>query len=386
MISHSTRQVLAETLDTVEAALPQITPRFYERMFTARPDLLRDLFNRTNQVTGSQPQVLAGAVASFARLMLEPDAERMRFIIDRIAHKHASLGIVADQYPIVHQHLFAAIIDVLPETVTSDVAAAWDELYWAMADVLIDRETELYAAQGVAPGDVWQTARVLARTQLSPDAIALTLAATDGDELGCFTPGQYVSVQVPLSDGARQIRQYSLTGATTDPTWHISVKRDGDVSTHLHENVFEGDLLRVSTPFGDLTLPEGDDPLLLASAGIGCTPVIGLLNHLVATGDARPVQVLHADRSRSRQPHRGDLAELVDRLPGADLVQWYERGLPTDDSTRIGLMSLDGIEIAPDTVALLCGPAGFLGSMREALIDRDVPATRIHYETFGAMP
>ncbi|MBM7367745.1 globin domain-containing protein [Gordonia hydrophobica] len=385
MISSATKQVLAATLPAVEGALPEITPKFYNRMFTARPELLRDMFNRTNQVTGGQPQVLAGAIAAFARLQLESDPRQLRFIIDRIAHKHASLGIVPDQYPIVHEHLFAAIVDVLGDAVTPEVAAAWDELYWEMAHVLIGREAELYSAAGVEVGDVWRQARVSGRTQVSPDAVAFTLTSVDGAPLGAFVPGQYISIQAEMADGANQIRQYSLTGSTSDPEWHISVKLDGEVSSHLHENVFEGDLVRISTPFGDLTLPDGDEPLLLASAGIGCTPVIGLLNHLVTTGDTRAVTVLHADRSRSRQPHRGDLAELVDQLPSAELVQWYERGLATDDATRIGLMDLDDIEIAPDTVALLCGPSGFLGAIRDALLEKDVPDERIHFETFGVL-
>ncbi|NLG48334.1 FAD-binding oxidoreductase [Gordonia sp. (in: high G+C Gram-positive bacteria)] len=385
MISSDTKRVLAATLPAVEGALPEITPKFYDRMFTARPELLRDMFNRTNQSTGGQPQVLAGAIAAFARLQLEADPGQLRFIIDRIAHKHASLGIVPDQYPIVHEHLFAAIVDVLGDAVTPEVAAAWDELYWEMAHVLIDREAELYAAAGVEVGDVWQQARVSNRKQVSPDAVSFTLTAPDGQPLGGFVPGQYISIQAQMEDGANQIRQYSLTGSTSDPQWHISVKLDGEVSSHLHENVFEGDLIRISTPFGDLTLPEGDDPLLLASAGIGCTPVIGLLNHLVATGDTRPVTVLHADRSRSRQPHRGDLAELVDQLPSAELVQWYERGLATDDATRIGLMNIDDVEIGADTVALLCGPSGFLGAIRDALMAKDIPEDRIHYETFGVL-
>ncbi|MGB3696538.1 MAG: globin domain-containing protein [Gordonia sp. (in: high G+C Gram-positive bacteria)] len=384
MISSETKRVLEATIPAVEGALPEITPRFYDRMFTAHPELLRDLFNRANQGSGGQAQVLAQAVAGFARLQLEPDPARLRFIIDRIAHKHASLGIVADQYPIVHEHLFAAIVDVLGEAVTPEVAAAWDELYWEMAHVLIGKENELYAQAGVEPGDVWQSVRVSARNQLSPDAVGYTFESVDGSPLNSFVPGQYISIQAPMADGAKQIRQYSLTGSTADPAWHISVKLDGELSGYLHENVFEGDIVRVSMPFGDLTLPEGEEPLLLASAGIGCTPVIGLLNHMVATGDTRPVTVLHADRSRSRQPHRGDLAELVDQLPGAELVQWYEHGLATDDATRIGLMNIDDVHIAPDTVALLCGPTGFLGAIRSALLGRDVPADRIHFEAFGA--
>ena len=78
-------------------------------------------------------------------------------MLGRIAHKHASLGITEDQYPIVHEHLFAAIVEILGDAVTPEVAAAWDEVYWHMANALIAIEKELYAATGVADGDVWRT-------------------------------------------------------------------------------------------------------------------------------------------------------------------------------------------------------------------------------------
>ncbi|MFC0315299.1 globin domain-containing protein [Gordonia phosphorivorans] len=382
MISEQTRSVLAATLPAVEGALDDITPNFYQRMFAAHPELLDDLFNRANQKIGTQPKVLAGSIAAFARLQLIPDPAQQKFIIDRVAHKHTSLGVVADQYPIVHEHLFAAIVEVLGEAVTPEVAAAWDELYWEMAHTLIGRENELYAEAGVTPGDVWRDVIITGREQVAPDAVSFTVAAVDG-ALPSFTPGQYISVQVPLEDGARQIRQYSLTGAPGEPQWRFSVKRDGEVSTYLHERAFEGDSLHVSTPFGDLALPDGDAPLLLASAGIGCTPVIGLLHHLVQTGDTRPVQVLHADRSRARQPHRGELADLVEQLPTARLLQWYENGHDAGDGSRIGLMSLEDVSIDPETVALLCGPAGFLSSVRGSLMAKELPEERIHYETFG---
>ncbi|GAA4642129.1 globin domain-containing protein [Gordonia humi] len=386
MISNDTRVILEATLPLVAEHIEEITGDFYPRMFAEHPELLNDLFNRTNQKSGSQASVLAGSIAAFATLQLDYDTATQREIIERIANKHASLGIVADQYPIVHKHLFAAIVAVLGDAVTPEVAAAWDELYWEMAHVLIGRENELYAAAGVEPGQVWRTVTITERDQVSPDAVSYTVATTDGSALPGFVPGQYISVQVPLADGADQIRQYSLTGRVGDPTWRFSVKLDGEVSTWLHEHAFDGDGLRVSTPYGDLTLPEDDGPLLLASAGIGCTPMIGVLHHLVATGDTRPVQVMHADRSRARQPHRGELGELVAQLPGATLYQWYEHGVDgAEPTTRIGYIDLADVPVDPAATALVCGPAGFMSSVRDALVDKEVPAERIQFETFGGV-
>lgn len=385
MLTESQLATVAATLPAVNGALDEITEGFYRKMFAARPDLLDDLFNRTHQKTGDQPKALAGSIAAFAQLQLVPDARRQRFILDRIAHKHASLGVTRDQYAIVHEHLFASIVEVLGAAVTPEVADAWDQLYWDMADLLVESEDALYAEAGVAPGAVWRDVVVTDRQQVSPDTISLTLGAKDGSRLSEFRPGQYISVQVSLSDGARQIRQYSLTGAPSNGGWRFSVKLAGEVSGHLHEHVFEGDPLHVSTPFGDLVLPAAQVPVVLASAGIGCTPVIGLLTAMAEEQDTRPVTVLHADRSRDRQPHRGQLAALVESLPNGELYQWYESTQPsvTSDRIRLGQMEIGDIDIADDAHVMLCGPTGFLSAMRDQLLNRDVTTARIHFETFG---
>lgn len=322
----------------------------------------------------------------------------------RAANKHASLGITPDRYRVVHTHLFAAIVEVLGSAVTEEVAAAWDEVFWHMADSLIAAEVELYESVGAAPGEVWRTVRVRHRFLQSADTASFVLASLDGAPLPSFKAGQYLSVAVSLPDGARQIRQsrqirqYSLTSAPTDGDWRISVKRasgvsgsddhvagPGEVSNHLYNHVFEGDVLDVTTPFGELVLREGDEPLLLISAGIGCTPMIGMLNHLADVGSARTIDVLHADRTPAAHAQRAELIDLVAKLPGAQSLRWYEAPGRRDweDGVHAGRVNLDHVTIAPDVRAYLCGPLLFMASVRDALIARRVPSERIYYEVFG---
>ncbi|MCJ0905789.1 globin domain-containing protein [Rhodococcus sp. ARC_M6] len=390
MLSPQSTEVIRATLPVVGAAIGDITSRFYERMLTAHPELERDLFNRANQKQGEQQKALAGAIAAFATLQIEPDQDKVDLILSRIAHKHASLGITPDQYAVVHEHLFAAIVEILGEAITPEVATAWDEVYWLMAETLISMERGLYELAGVEPGDVWRTVRITERVLQSADTVSLTLASTDGTELPTFAPGQYLSVGVVLADGARQIRQYSLCSTPSSSDWRISVKRifgefDGEVSNFLYSNVFEGDTLSVTTPFGDLTMPDDNSPLLLASAGIGCTPMIGMLNHLADTGATRSVSVIHADRSIADHAHRTELSALVDKIPAAKLHRWYEDlGVHSSrEAVSEGRADLRDIELDPDTQAFLCGPMPFMLSMRKSLIARDIPAQNIHYEVFG---
>ncbi len=148
MLSAESKDVIRATLPAVGAEIDEIAPLFYRKMFAAHPELERDLFNRGNQKQGEQQKALAGSIAGFATMQLDPDPARMELMLLRIAHKHASLGITADQYQIVHTHLFEAIVEVLGDAVTPDVAAAWDELYWLMAHSLISREKVLYTDAG----------------------------------------------------------------------------------------------------------------------------------------------------------------------------------------------------------------------------------------------
>ena len=130
-------QLTDEHAETVRATLPlvgskiaEIAPNFYQRMFSAHPDLLRDTFNRGNQAQGAQQKALAASVATFATLLVNPDGPSPDELLSRIGHKHVSLGITEDQYQVVHDNLFAAIVDVLgADVVTADVAEAWDEVY-----------------------------------------------------------------------------------------------------------------------------------------------------------------------------------------------------------------------------------------------------------------
>lgn len=381
MLSDKSAAVVKATLPVVGASIEEITRRFYATMFVDHPELERNLFNRGNQAQGDQQRALAGAIAAFAALLVADDAPPAEKVLARIANKHASLGVTADQYQVVHHYLFAAIAAVLGDAVTDEVAAAWNEVYWLMANALMGREADLYAQAGVAPGEVWLSARVLARSQESPDCVALTLTGVDA-ALPTFRPGQYTSVAVTLPDGARQIRQYSISAAGAD-RWRITIKRVGSVagspvgqvSNVIHDTVFEDDVLALSRPFGDVTLADEQVPVLLVSAGIGCTPMIGMLRHLVDTGDHRPVWVVHADRSRAAQPHRSELAELVGQLPEAIMRTWYgEIGMPAD---------LTAMRLPDNVQVYLCGPVPFMKSVRETLLARGIPADAIQYEVFG---
>ncbi|MGC4888768.1 globin domain-containing protein [Micromonospora sp. DT227] len=398
MLSESSAAVVTATLPAVRAHGEAITGRFYRRMFDAHPELL-DLFNRGNQATGQQQAALAAAVVAYAG-HLTGDAAGLPWgpVLDRIAHKHASLGITATQYPIVGRHLLAAVAEVLGDAVTPAVAAAWDEVYWLLACELIAREARLYAGAGVPEGGpVWRDWRVTGRARETADVVSFTLVPADGGAAPDFTPGRYVSVAVDLDDGrGRQIRQYSLSGRPGAAEWRITVKRvrgqagapDGLVSGYLHDRVSVGDTLRLSPAFGEVDATGDGGPLLLVSAGIGLTPAMAALAHLAERDPHREVTVVHADRTAAAHALRHELPAMQERLPNLAVHLWYEDIAdaelpPLKAEVRAGLVEPDRIPVAAGATAHLCGPIAFMNLVRGDLLRRGVPARRIAYEVFG---
>ncbi|MBM0227504.1 hemin transporter [Micromonospora sicca] len=389
--------MVTATLPAVQAHGEAITGRFYQRMFAAHPELL-DIFSRSNQATGQQKAALAAAVVAYAEHLTVGSAAPWGPILDRIAHKHASLGITATQYPIVGRHLLAAVGEVLGEAVTPQVAAAWDEVYWLLACELIAREARLYTAAGVPRnGSVWRDWWVTDKVRETPDVVSFALVPADRGAVPGFIPGQYTSVAVDLDGGrGQQIRQYSLSGRPGADHWRITVKRvrgtggapDGMVSSFLHERVAVGDTLRLSPPFGEVSAVAGDGPLLLVSAGIGLTPAMSALEHLAVTEPERPVVLVHADRAGAAHALRDELPRLRDQLPNLRMSLWYEdatdaelAGLTAEIAT--GLVDPELIPLSPDAHVHLCGPLPFMNAVRGGLLRRGVPVERIAYEVFG---
>src|SRR3954470_12788127 len=393
MLSEKSAAVIEATLPLVGQNIASIAERFYQHMFGGHPELLDGVFNRGNQAEGTQQQALAGSVALFATALVEHPDRLPEQLLSRIAHKHASLGLRPDQYQVVHDNLLWAIVDVLGDAVTPEVAAAWEEVYWLMAYALINQERGLYSARGVRAETVWRQWQAEQRIQETEDVVTFVVRRTDDRPVRTSLPGQYVSVKVQMPDGVHQPRQYSLIRADDGEHRQFSVKRvhgagkpDGEVSNLLCGSVDVGDVLTMSLPFGDVVLDDSGRPLVFASAGIGITPMAGMLSHLVAAGSHLRVHVLHADVDESSFALRRQVLDDVRALPNASLRAWYERGadgtLPLD-GVFSGQLDLAQVDIPDGAGYYLCGPLPFMQAVRSALIERGVPARDIQYEVFG---
>lgn len=203
-------------------------------------------------------------------------------------------------------------------------------------------------------------------------------------------PGQHIRVHLP-GEVAPAWRCYTISGVR-DGAFRVSVKRDGRISSALHDRFAPGESLVITGPFGDVTLAEAEGrDIVLLSAGVGITPTAAMLHGLVGTATAgRRVRVLHVDRDVASVPLWDEVvasaadasAEVrlhLTRAPDHDLAAFGAiAGRPGADALSAVLAGLD-----PDRVAVYaCGPAGFTAGVRRELAILGVPDEQIHVEVF----
>lgn len=388
MISSASRPYIDASVPVLRAHGLAITTTFYKNLFEELPELT-NLFNMGNQANGAQQQSLASAVFAYAANIGNPGA--LGPVVNRIVHKHVSVGIRAEHYPIVGRHLLGAIASTLGNAATPELLAAWDEAYNSLAALFIDAEKKLYADAGIEPGQT-RAMRVTEVVRESADVISIRMAPADGQALPAFKAGQYLSCTVTFPGGRRQIRQYSLSDAPSGDSLRISVKREaagdtpaGAVSNWIHDNVAPGSELQVSNPWGDFTPDtESDQPVVLLSAGVGITPMIAALNRIAQHKPQRHVIFAHAARDRAHHAHVDDIAKARRLMPNLQVMTFYENAVGADGALE-GRMDVAAMPSWPrtETNVYMCGPIKFMQAQWLSLVGAGVPVTRLHREVFG---
>lgn len=376
-----------------------LTRHFYARMFRHNPEL-RHVFNQGHQHGGQQQQALAAAVAAYAEHIENPSV--LMPVVERIVHKHVSLGIRPEHYAIVGTHLLASIREVLGEAATDALIEAWAAAYGQLADLLIAEEARLYATVTAQPGgwSGWRAFCIVEKVAESAEITSFYLAPTDGGEVPAYKPGQYVSVRIYVPElDLMQPRQYTVSDRPGQGRLRISVKRErgageapaGQVSNLLHDCYEVGDVLDVAPPLGDFHLPlDGERPVVLLSGGVGLTPMISMLNHLVEQDDGRQIRFIHGCRNgqvHAMKEHVNDIASVRANVRKTVFYEQVgpqdEAGRDYDHAGRVDLLAIREQAILPEADYFLCGPLPFMQAQHRTLRELGVPAERIHAEVFG---
>ncbi|MCX7250060.1 MAG: NO-inducible flavohemoprotein [Burkholderiales bacterium] len=386
MLNDAQRAIVKSTVPLLETGGETLTRHFYRIMLGEFPEV-RPLFNQAHQASGDQPRALANSVLMYAKHI--DRLEALGNLPAQIVHKHVSLQVKPEHYPIVGACLLRAIREVLGAEVATDaVIDAWGAAYQQLADLLIGAEEQTYAALEAAPGG-WRGERAFRVTRKEAESSVITsfyLSPVDGGPVIAHQPGQYIGLRLVL-DGQEQRRNYSLSSAANGSELRISVKREpgGRVSQHLHEQVVPGDILQLFPPAGNFVLRDGDKPLVLISGGVGITPTLAMLQAALET--ERAVHFIHSARDRASHAFRDTVDALAARHPQLQRFYCYDQAGAADEVDAVGLLDLqrlaDWLPASRDLDAYFLGPKPFMALVKRHLKALGVPEAQTHFEFFG---
>lgn len=242
----------------------------------------------------------------------------------------------------------------------------------------------------------WRPLRVVRVVDESHNIRSFYLQAADGAGVPRFDAGQHLPVRISL-EGQKvpSIRTYSVSSAPSDDFLRISVKREGLVSSHLHDRIEVAQQIEARAPQGHFTVQAAERrPLVLLAAGVGVTPLLSMLREVVYQGlrmsRMRPVWLVQSARTVADLAFREEIDELVKRAAGKVKVLRLVSQPPTEgvgqgyDATgRIDVELLKQLLALDDYDYYLCGPGSFTQSLYDGLRKLRIPDDRIHAETFG---
>ncbi|OBG99880.1 MULTISPECIES: MOSC and FAD-binding oxidoreductase domain-containing protein [unclassified Mycobacterium] len=265
-----------------------------------------------------------------------------------------------------------------------DVPALSPGWQQSFRDMLAEPGPAVAPVTGVSPRwNGFRTLRVARIHRESPQVLSIRLESEDGDPLPPPLPGQYLPVRLRGAGEPAPLRSYSLSGDPAAGTYRLSVKREdhGLVSRWLHAHIQPGAVIEAAAPRGDFYLTDGDNPVVLCSAGIGATPVLAMLHALSAGHSVRDVWWLHTARNPETQAFAAEVTSLIDSLPHARQRVFY-----TETQGRLNGESIAALGLPPDASVYLCGPTQFMADIREFLTAAGSDPQNIHSELFGALP
>ena len=229
--------------------------------------------------------------------------------------------------------------------------------------------------------------RVVDVVREGPSAVSVLMHGRNLHELSA-SAGQFFVWRFLGVPGWTRGHPYSLSAVPDGSTLRITAKDLGDASGAL-ANLQPGTPVAIEGPYG--RLHEGvrtQRKVLLLGAGIGITPLRGLLESLPQDpGDVTLVYRAHgaADRVLKHEIEAVAAAKgarvfyaLGPRIPGRhSWLPLNAAGLSDEDALRELVPDIDQHDV------YLCGSPAWMDAARTAVLDAGVPAEAIHEERFS---
>ncbi len=170
--------------------------------------------------------------------------------------------------------------------------------------------------EAAALADKWRPFVVTNAVDETASIRSFHLRPKDGLGVIPHRAGQHLNIRFSVPSGQKSsIRTYTISSAPSDGMYRLSVKREGPVSSVLHEDVKIGDTIEAQGPYGEFRPRSGGTaPSNFLAGGIGITPIIAMIRHAVYEGvrtrRMRPMLLFQAARTKKELAFSEELGKL----------------------------------------------------------------------------
>ncbi|MBB3148525.1 ferredoxin-NADP reductase [Phyllobacterium trifolii] len=277
------------------------------------------------------------------------------------------------------------------------LSPGWKESYQSM----LDKSPNLLGNVGLSPMKLqpiaWPGFKPLRVVDIFSSGSSIKIIEFEdraGRDLPGYVAGQHIVLRIPTRDG-NIFRSYSLAGDSSNGRYRIGVKKvpNGIAGAYLHDEISAGDEIYCSAPRGTFRLIDPISiPLVLIGAGIGITPLLGML-HFATRNQLRtaPIWWVYGARNSQSAPLNDEVRELLEISPTVTRYTAYSRplnedrlGVDYDFDGHIKLSELQKSGVPKQAEFYLCGPEPVLRQLISDLRFWGVDSAHIHVESFGA--
>jgi NAD(P)H-flavin reductase/hemoglobin-like flavoprotein len=343
-----------------------LASEFYARMFLADPQL-RDLF--PVQMDRSRSRLLGAIVTAIQNL---DDPERLDDYLAGLGRDHRKYHAGPEHYALMGVTLRQS----LRSLAGADWCPAYDDA-WAEAYRLIAERMQVGAEADTGPA-MWH-AEVLTHERRAADIAVFTCRPLSPLP---YQAGQHVSIECGYQP--RQWRTYSVANAPRSDgvmEFHVRARDAGWVSAALVRRLQPGDMLRLASPVGSMTVNRRSTrDIVCVAGGTGLAPIKALVLELTRFNRTRWVHLFFGARTRDDLYDLPELERLAARYPWLSLVPAcsedpgfnVEQGFVGDVVARYGPWAKHDFFVS--------GPSAMVRSTLHRLAELGVPSRQIKYD------
>ena len=220
---------------------------------------------------------------------------------------------------------------------------------------------------------------------VAEDVLLLRLAPEDGSRPD-YLAGQYLDFL--LDDGRR--RAFSIANAPEtgeDIELHVRAVPGGGYTEFLFTDVSVGSRLRAELPMGTFFLRDRSPrPIICVAGGTGFAPIKAIVEHFIAVGDGRELQLYWGARNQADLYHDEQARQWDSEHPNIRYIPvlseeaWSGRAGFVHEAVAEDFKDLSGYDV------YMSGPPALIDAGRKSFRALGLTRSHLYYDSFEFAP